>query len=170
MQPAPPRSKVYSCAGNVTGSRRDSSLMSLRNLERSSGQPLLGQLLLPPFRLEIFVLRSEQQMQHSFVPIEKIFRDLVMFGFGIFDFRNSVGRKQVNSRIRIGEQDWRMSRDNQLGLMINQPMHQRQHAELPLRREGGLWFVQQIKPVSLKSVLEQGQKRLAVRLAMQRLS
>src|SRR3989442_1631855 len=47
-------------------------------------------------------------------------------------------------------------------------MHQGEDTQLPLRREGGLRFIEQIHAVSLKSVLEQSEESFPMRLAMER--
>ena len=43
-----------------------------------------------------------------------------------------------------------------------QVVEPREDCELPLRREGGLGFVEQIQPAPSKTVREQRQERLAV--------
>src|SRR5256885_1433180 len=61
-----------------------------------------------------------------------------------------------------------MSCDDKLGIVLDQVMNAPQHRKLPLRREGSLRFIKEIKTVPMKTVQEQRQKRFPVRLLVQR--
>ena len=54
--------------------------------------------------------------------------------------------------VRIGEQNWRMSGDDELRLMIDQPVQQGKHAQLSLRRERRFRFIQEINTITLEAV------------------
>ena len=84
---------------------------------------------------------------------------IVMLSFCVGDFGNAAFGKLVDPRVRIRQQDRRMRGDDQLRLMMNQPVQQRQHAQLALRRERRFRFVQQIDAVPLEPMLQQRQKR-----------
>jgi len=47
-------------------------------------------------------------------------------------------------------------------------MDYREECQLPIRRQRGLWLVNKIEAVSAETVAKQRQKRLAMRLLMQR--
>src|SRR5437762_1873957 len=55
-------------------------------------------------------------------------------------------------RVSLSQQNGRMRRDDELRLVINQPVKQRQHAQLPLRGQCGLRFVKQINAVAFQTV------------------
>ncbi len=61
--------------------------------------------LFPPFVFQIGVFGGEQQLEHPFVPVKKIFGDLVVFGFGVLHLGNAGFGKQVDEGVRVGEED-----------------------------------------------------------------
>src|SRR6266542_1011432 len=151
---------------------------NLRKLRVSSGivaddviriPPSVDKSLLPLLRLQIFLFFRQQDFQHPLVPVEKILGDLVVFRVSVLDLRNAAFGEQINPRVGISQQDGRMRRDDQLRLVIDQAVQQRQHAQLPLRRQGGLRLVKQINAVALQPVQQQREEGLAVRLSMERL-
>src|SRR5882762_760464 len=112
----------------------------------------------------MLIFSRQEDLQHSLMPVEKILRDLIMLGFSVFDFSDSRFSKLVDFRVRVSEENWGMSGDDQLRLMANQAMHQRQHTQLPLRRKRGLRLIEQIDPATLKPLLQYREERLSVRL------
>jgi hypothetical protein len=67
---------------------------------------------------------------------------LVMLGLIIVDPLDALGRETVNGRIWVGHQDWRMRRDDELGIVLNQVVNACQDGELALRRERGFGFIE----------------------------
>ena len=63
----------------------------------------------------------------ALVPVEKILRDLVVLGFGVFDLRYDAFGEQINSRVWVGQEDGRVGRDNQLGVVIQQTVQKGEH-------------------------------------------
>src|SRR5213075_437667 len=134
---------------------------------RKTVPPLLNKSLLSLLRLQIFLLLRHQDFQHTLVPVEKILGNLVVFRLSVLDLRDAAFGEQINHRVGISQQDGRMRSDDELRLVIDQPVQQRQHAQLPLRRQRCLWLVKQINAVPLQPVQQQREKGLAVRLSME---
>ena len=61
-----------------------------------------------------------------------------------------------------------MRRDDELAAMIHEPLHEREHGKLALRRERRFGFVEKIEPVALQPVQQEREKGFAVRLLVQR--
>ena len=61
------------------------------------------------------------------MPVEKILRDLVVLGFGGFDLRYDAFGEQINSRVWVGQEDGRVGRDSQLGVVIHQSVQKGEH-------------------------------------------
>jgi hypothetical protein len=70
-----------------------------------------------------------------------------------------LGRRFCRSIAGAWKKKPRIRRDDELGLMVNQPVQGSEHAQLALWRERGFRLVEQLNAVPLETMLEQRQKR-----------
>lgn len=109
----------------------------------------------------------QKNLEHFFVAIQEVTRDLKMFGVGVANLFDAFIGERINLRVGIGEQYGRVGGDDELGALGDELMDQGEEAHLPSGRERGLGFIEDIETVSAETFIEQGEKRFAVRLFMQ---
>jgi hypothetical protein len=101
-------------------------------------------------------------MKHSIFIIKKLFHNPIMICFLKCAFCNTFFSKFKDLRIWLSHDDWRMGSDNKLGIFVNQIMNPCQHRHLPQGGEGGFWLIQNVNPISSKTMKKRGKEGLAV--------
>ena len=89
-----------------------------------------------------------------------------MLSIRIFDPLDLVIEEKIYPGIRVGHDQGRVCRDDELRALAHQGMDYRKESQLPIRRQRGLWLVNKIETVSAQTVAEQRQKRLPMGLLM----
>jgi hypothetical protein len=74
----------------------------------------------------------------------------------------------VDPRLRVGEEDRSVGRDDELAALPHQITHPAQHAHLPERRQRRLGLIEHIQPVATEAMQGKCDERLAMRLLVER--
>ncbi len=112
----------------------------------------------------------EQVSKESLGCREKITGDPIVIGVPVVDLLNRSAIKAQDGRSRKRQQQRRMGRDDKLrDPRCGQLMKDAEKRQLPLRRQGGFRFVEEIETI-FESVLEQRQEGFAMRLQVERLA
>ena len=75
-----------------------------------------------------------------------------MLSIRIFDSLDLVIEKKIYPGIRVGHDQGRVCRDDELRALAHQVMDYREESQLPIGRERGLWLVNKVQAVSAQAV------------------
>lgn len=92
------------------------------------------------------------------MPVEEIAGDSKLFGVLVLDAVDAAFAEFVDPGVGIGEQDGGVRGDDELAAMMNEAVKESDDRELPLRREGGFGFVEEIQPSALQAFFQQSEK------------
>ena len=89
---------------------------------------------------------SQQLPQHGRGAVQELLRHPVILRLLVPPPPDAGGGKLVDHAVRVGGQDWRMGRDDELGPRFDQLVDAAEHRELPLRGKRGLRLVEDVEP------------------------
>src|SRR5215510_3860527 len=90
--------------------------------------------------------------------VQEILCQLDVFKLIIFYFANPSFTEQEYLCLRKRQNDRRVSRDNELRILLHHLLERGEKAQLPHRRKRGFRLIQEIQAIGYKTRLEKGQE------------
>jgi hypothetical protein len=107
----------------------------------------LAEVRYGPGGSEPFSIRRQQLFQPVQIVIQEVARHGVMFRVLIGDLGNAAAVERQNLRAKVGKQNRRMRRDDELRLFLRQRVNGPQSGLLAIGLERSFGFVQQVQAV-----------------------